>query len=59
MKRGSGVRDSNEDDVNSEKESKVESEDKNPGFYRTLNVSSMEKFWKEINSPIQKVKSMI
>ena len=51
MKRDSGEEDSNEDDVKSEEESEVESEDKNPGFSDRLNVSSTETFWKEVNPP--------
>ena len=51
MKRDSGEENSNEDDVKSEEESEVESEDKNPGFSDRLNVSSTETFWKEVNPP--------
>ena len=38
VKRGSGEEDFNEDDVESEEESKVDSEDENPGFSGRLNV---------------------
>ena len=51
MKRESREEYFDEDDVESEEESGVESEDKSAGFCRRFNVSSMETFWKELNPP--------
>ena len=51
VKRDSGEEDRNEDDVESEEESNVDSGDKTPVFSGRLNVSLMETFWKEVNPP--------